>query len=182
MKLTREEAREILHSMTETESLLLHAETVAHVMESYARKFGEDEDEYYVTGLLHDADYEKYPEQHPNEIVNKLRGMNEEKIAHAISAHYTKWNVPYETRLDKTLLACDELTGFIVACARVRPNGLEGMKPKSVKKKLGQKTFAAKVERGEIDAGIEKLGVDKDEHIAFLIASLQECTALQDAL
>jgi predicted hydrolase (HD superfamily) len=182
MKINRDQAWEILRSMTETESLLLHAETVAHVMEAYANKIGEDPDEWYITGLLHDADYEKYPEQHPGIIVGKLREIGEEKIAHAISAHYTKWNVPYEDILDKALLACDELTGFIIACARVRPGGLEGMKPRSVKKKLKQRGFAAKVERDEIDAGIEKLDVDRDEHIHFLIESLQSCDAVKDAL
>ncbi len=182
MSLSKEEAWKILRSMTETDSLLLHAETVAHVMEKYAEKLGEDPEEWYVTGLLHDADYEKYPDKHPNVITQKLRDLGEEKVAHAISAHYTKWNVPYTNTLDKALLACDELTGFIVACARVRPNGFDGMKPKSVKKKLGQKSFAAKVERDEIESGIEKLGVDRDEHIAFIIESLQNCTAVKEAL
>ena len=151
-------------------------------MESYARKLGEDPEEWYVTGLLHDADYEKYPDQHPNVIVDKLRNAGEEKIAHAISAHYTKWNQPYTNTLDKALLACDELTGFIIACARVRPEGLEGMTAKSVKKKLKQSGFAAKVERDEIDAGIEKLGVDRDEHINFIIESLQNCKAVKEAI
>lgn len=176
-----QQAEEILHSMTETESLLLHARTVAHVMAAYARHFGENEERWYATGLLHDADYEKYPEKHPNLIVEKLREMGEEEMAHAISAHYTKWNVPYETRLDKALLACDELTGFIVAVARVRPDGFLGLSAKSVKKKLKQRSFAAKVERDEIAAGIEHLGVDTTEHIEFIIAALQECKEVKEA-
>ncbi|MEQ6167509.1 HD domain-containing protein [Ekhidna sp. MALMAid0563] len=116
----RKEARSILESMTEGDSLLRHARTVELVMEAYAEKFGEDTEEWAITGMLHDADYEKFPDEHPNRIVAMLRKKGEEKIAHAISAHYTKWNVPYETTLDKALLACDELTGFIVACCQVR--------------------------------------------------------------
>ncbi|MCA6073707.1 HD domain-containing protein [Fulvivirga sedimenti] len=180
--MTIHDAEKILEEMTETESLLLHAQTVAHVMQQYASRFNEDPEEWYVTGLLHDADYEKYPEQHPSIIVEKLNSLGEDKIAHAISAHYTKWNVPYNNTLDKALLACDELTGFIIACARVRPEGLNGLTPKSVKKKLKQKSFAAKVERDEIEAGINMLGVDMDEHIRFIIESLQNCDAVKEAL
>ncbi|WP_420316284.1 HD domain-containing protein [Ekhidna sp.] len=172
--MNRNEAREILTSMTESESLLRHARTVELVMEAYANKLGEDSEEWAITGMLHDADYEKYPDEHPNRIVAQLRKMGEEKIAHAISAHYTKWNVPYETMLDKALLACDELTGFIVACSQVRPEGIETLTAKSVKKKLKQASFAAKVERDEIAAGVELLGVDMTEHIIFIIDVLKE--------
>ena len=123
--------------------------------------------------MLHDADYEKWPEEHPGRIVAWLRERNEEGIAHAISAHYTKWGVPYDSDLDKALLACDELTGFIGACCLVRPDGVASLKPKSVKKKLKDKGFAAKVERTEVTAGAELLGVDLGEHIAFVIEALQ---------
>ena len=180
--MTYDEAEGILQEMTETESLLLHARTVAHVMQQYAIHFGENPEEWYATGLLHDADYEKYPDQHPSVIVQKLKEMGEDKMAHAISAHYTKWNVPYTNSLDKALLACDELTGFIIACARVRPEGLNGLTAKSVKKKLKQKSFAAKVERDEIEAGIDLLEVDTDEHIRFIIDALQNCNAAKEAL
>ena len=95
--ITRAQANDILLSMTKSASLLRHMRTVELVMEAYAEKLGEPKEEWAVTGLLHDADYEAYPEQHPNIIVEKLKNMGEEKIAHAISAHYTKWNVPYET-------------------------------------------------------------------------------------
>lgn len=168
-----EEAREILASMTKGDSLLRHARTVELVMTAYAEKYGEDSEEWAITGLLHDADYEAWPEEHPNRIVNLLREKGEEKIAHAISAHYTKWNVPYETKLDKALLACDELTGFIVACCQVRPDGIETLTPRSVKKKLKSKGFAAKVERDEIASGIEKLEVDLTEHIQLIIDTLK---------
>lgn len=167
--MTRDKAKEILNSMTKGESLLRHARSVELVMEAYGEHFGEDAEKWAITGMLHDADYEAYPEEHPNRIVKMLREMGEEKIAHAISAHYTKWNVPYENKLDKALLACDELTGFIIACCQVRPDGIVGLTPKSVKKKLKQKSFAAKVERDEIQAGVDLLAVDLTEHIQFII-------------
>ena len=142
-------------------------------MEAYAEKFGENKEEWAITGMLHDADYEAFPEKHPAIIVERLRGMGEEKIAHAISAHYTKWNVSYDTTLDKALLACDELTGFIVACCQVRPDGITSLEPKSVIKKLKDKGFAAKVERDEVYKGAELLGVDLTEHISFIIDVLK---------
>ncbi len=172
--MTREEARQILTQMTTSESLLRHARTVELVMEAYAEKLGEDTDKWAIAGLLHDADYQAYPEQHPNVIVNLLRERGEEEVAHAISAHYTHWGVSYDTLLDKALIACDELTGFIVACAQVRPQRLEGLEPKSVIKKLGQKSFAASVDREEVKAGAELFNVDLKEHIAFIIAVLQQ--------
>lgn len=172
--MTREEARETLTSMTKGDSLLRHARTVELVMEAYGNHFGEDANEWAITGLLHDADYEAYPEEHPNRIVALLNEKGEGKIAHAISAHYTKWEVSYDTQLDKALLASDELTGFIVACCQVRPDGIIGLTPKSVKKKLKSKGFAAKVERDEIQAGVDMLGVEMTEHIQFIINVLSE--------
>ncbi len=172
--MTREEAKEILQELTETESLLRHARSIELVMEAYAKKYGEDPEEWAVTGMLHDADYEKYAEEHPNRIVGILRDRGENKIANAIAAHYTKWNKPYNTRLDKALLACDELTGFIIACTHVRPNGINDLAPKSVVKKLKDKKFAAKVEREEVNKGMELLEVDRNEHIQFIIDVLKE--------
>jgi predicted hydrolase (HD superfamily) len=172
--MTREEARELLHSFTESESLLRHARSVELVMEAYAKKLNEDTEEWAIAGMLHDADYEKYPDQHPNIIVSKLKQIGEENLAHAISAHYTKWGVKYETLLDKALLACDELTGFIIACSHVRPDKIEGLQSKSVIKKLKDKSFAAKVEREEVQAGAELLGVELPDHIDFIISVLQE--------
>lgn len=170
----RAEAQEILENWTKTDSLLRHARSVELVMEAYGKHYGEDSEEWAITGLLHDADYEAFPDEHPNRIVKLLEEKGEDKIAHAISAHYTKWGVSYDTLLDKALLASDELTGFIIACCQVRPDGVNGLKPKSVKKKLKQKSFAAKVERDEIEAGVEKLGVELDEHIQFIINVLEE--------
>ena len=172
--MTRDQAFEILSSMTKTESLLRHARSVEIVMEAYGNKLNEDPLEWAVTGLLHDADYEAYPDEHPNIIVSKLREMGEEKIAHAISAHYTKWNVSYDTLLDKALLACDELTGFIIACCHVRPEGISTLTPKSVIKKLKSKGFAAKVERDEVYQGVEIFDVELKDHIQFIIDALTE--------
>jgi predicted hydrolase (HD superfamily) len=172
--MTRSEARTMLTEMTGGASLLRHMRTVELVMEAYAEKSGEDPEEWAIAGLLHDADYEAYPNQHPQHIVEKLRARGEEKIAHAISAHYTKWNVPYTTTLDKALLACDELTGFIVACCQVRPDGIAALVPKSVIKKLKDKGFAAKVDREEVYAGVELFGVELTDHIAFIIDVLKK--------
>jgi len=168
-----EEARTILASMTKSASLLRHMRTIELVMEAYAEKLGEDKEKWAVAGLLHDADYEAYPDQHPNVIVEKLKGLNEPEIAHAISAHYTKWNVSYDTNLDKYLLACDELTGFIVACSQVRPDGISTLETKSVVKRLKDKGFAAKVERDEVYKGAELIGVPLDQHIGFIIEVLK---------
>jgi predicted hydrolase (HD superfamily) len=170
----RIEARKLLESMTKGASLLRHARTIELVLEAYAEKLGENKEEWAIAGLLHDADYEAYPDKHPLLIVSKLQELGEEKIAHAISAHYTKWNVPYETTLDKALLACDELTGFIVACCQVRPDGITSLETKSVIKKLKDKGFAAKVERDEVYKGVELFGVELSEHISFIIEVLRK--------
>ena len=171
--MTLPEAREILTEMTKSASLLRHMRSIELVMTAYAEKFGENKEEWAITGLLHDADYEAYPEQHPAVIVQKLRGLGEEKIAHAISAHYTKWNIPYTNLLDKALLACDELTGFTIACCQVRPDGIATLEAKSVIKKLKDKGFAAKVERDEVYKGAELLGVELTDHISFIISVLR---------
>lgn len=168
------EAKALLESMTQSASLRRHMRTVELVMEAYAEKLGENKDEWAITGLLHDADYEVHPDKHPTVIVEKLRQLGEERIAHAISAHYTRWNVPYDTLLDKALLACDELTGFIVACCQVRPDGITSLEPKSVLKKLKDKGFAAKVDRDEVYKGAALFGVDLDQHIGFLIETLRK--------
>ncbi|MBX2962354.1 MAG: HD domain-containing protein [Cyclobacteriaceae bacterium] len=172
--MTRENARTILVEMTKSQSLLRHMRSVELVMEAYAKKLGENENDWAIAGLLHDADYEAFPEKHPSIIVEKLNALGEPKIAHAISAHYTKWNVPYTSPLDKALLASDELTGFIIACCQVRPDGIASLEPKSVLKKLKDKSFAAKVERDEVYKGAELFGVDLTEHIAFVIGVLKE--------
>ncbi len=172
--ITRDEARTLLASMTKSGSLLRHMRTVELVMEAYALKLGEDVDSWAIAGLLHDADYEPHPDKHPQVIVGHLRENGDETIAHAISAHYTKWGVSYDSLLDKALLACDELTGFVVACAQVRPEGIATLEAKSVIKKLKDKGFAAKVDRDEVYKSAELFGVELAAHIAFIITVLKE--------
>lgn len=172
--LTREKALEILQEMTQSESLLRHARTVELVMEALAHKLGEDPQKFAITGLLHDADYEKYPEEHPNIIVAKLEEMGETEIAHAIKGHYTKWNVPRNSQLDRCIVAADELTGFIVAASLIRPTKVEGMKAKSVLKKLKNAKFAASVDREEVRLGAELIGWELRELIDFIIPVLYE--------
>jgi predicted hydrolase (HD superfamily) len=171
--MTREEARNLLHRMTKGESLLRHMRSVELVMEAYADKFGQDREQWAIAGLLHDADYEAWPEKHPQIIVAELQKLGEHDIAHAIAAHYTRWNVPCNSLMDKALLACDELTGFIIACCQVRPDGITSLEPRSVIKKLKDKSFAAKVERNEVYTGAAMLGIDLEEHIGFIIGVLK---------
>ena len=159
--------------MLSNKSLIIHSYSVALVMEYYGKKLNENEEIYYITGLLHDADYEKYPNDHPNIIVNKLKEINEPEIAYAISCHYSKWGIEAKNMLDKYLLACDELTGFIVACTKVRPNGISDLKPKSVKKSLKKKSFAASVDRNEIIKGIDLIDYNLDDHISNIINVLK---------
>jgi len=180
--ITYEQAREMFLEMTETASLRRHARTVELVMLGLAKHYKEDKTKFGITGLLHDADYEKYPDQHPNVIVNKLNEIGETEIAHAIAGHYTKWNIPRESLLDKCIVAADELTGFIVAAALIRPTKVEGMKVKSVMKKLKTATFAAKVDRGEVYKGAELIEWDIKELVAFIINILQENAAELDLL
>ena len=170
----KEEAKAVLFEMTKGDSLRRHARTVELVMEAYAIKMGEDAEEWAVTGMLHDADYEAWPEEHPNRIVGLLTEQGLEKIAHAISAHYTHWGVSYNTLLDKALIACDEITGFVVACCQVRPDGIATLETKSVIKKLKQKSFAASVDRDEVYKGAELFGVNLEEHISFIIDTLRK--------
>ncbi len=174
--LTRDEAWTLLVEWTPSEALRRHARAVELVMRAAARRHGrgaEDEERWGIAGMLHDADYDRWPEEHPRRIVAWLESRGEHEIAHAISAHYTKWGVPHETALDKALLACDELTGFVGACALVRPDGIAGLTSKSVLKKLKDKGFAAKVERHEIHTGAALLGVELAQHIDFVIEALR---------
>jgi predicted hydrolase (HD superfamily) len=172
--MTRNEARALLYEMTVSESLRRHARTVELVMSALARHYGEDEDVWGITGLLHDADYEKFPDQHPQFIVQKLRELGEENIAHAIAGHYTHWQVPRISLMDNAIVAADELTGFIVACALIRPTKIEGLTATSVIKKLKTATFASKVDRNEVYQGAEMLGWNLDELIEFIITILND--------
>lgn len=172
--MNRDSAWSLLNEMTHGKSLLDHARAVELSMRACARTLGADPEVFGNAGLLHDADYEAWPDEHPRRIVARLRELSEEALAHAISAHYTKWGVSYDTDLDKALVACDELTGFVVACAKIRPDGILGLTPPSVSKKLDDKRFAAKVERDEIRRAIAILGVDLEAHVAMIIGALKD--------
>jgi predicted hydrolase (HD superfamily) len=175
--MTPEEARALMEEWTENPALRVHMESVAACMAAYADKLApEERDKWVVTGLLHDYDYEKHPtaEEHPYVGVRHLESIGvEEDIRTAILGHAPYTGTPRETDMARALFAVDELSGFIVACAKVRPNGIADLKPKSVKKKLKDKAFAAAVSREEIRQGIEELGVDETEHIQTCIDAIR---------
>jgi putative nucleotidyltransferase with HDIG domain len=168
MEVTRERAWDTLTRYTKSEALLRHALAVEAGVRSYARKLEGDEEFWGATALLHDFDYELHPtlDKHPQDGAAILReeGYPEELIDSVLS-HAEHLSMPRDTDLKKALFACDELAGFIHACGLVRPDGIQTLTPKSVKKKLKQPSFAAGVHRDEVYAGAELLGVDFDEHI-----------------
>ncbi|MFL3025480.1 MAG: HD domain-containing protein [Candidatus Neomarinimicrobiota bacterium] len=174
----RSEAIKLLHEYTKTDSLRRHALGVEQSMRKMADKYNGDPDEWGLTGLMHDFDYEMYPtmEDHPfrgNEIL--IEKGYPESITKAIMGHATYTGVPRDTDMAKSLFSVDELTGFIFAVTYVRPSkSILEVKPKSVKKKLKQKSFAASVIREDIFLSIEELGVDLTEHIQFVIDALSE--------
>jgi putative nucleotidyltransferase with HDIG domain len=175
---SREEAWRLVCEWIAADSLRKHLLGVEAAMRAYARSEGGDEELWGVTGLLHDLDYERYPDLdsgHPRVALElfRERGYPPELID-AVAGHAERLGVSRETPLAKTLYAVDELSGFIAACALVRPTGLQGLTPKSVKKKLKQPSFAAGVDREEVRRGAEELGVDFDEHVAFVIAAMEE--------
>ena len=147
-------------------------------MRAYARKWDEDQELYAITGLVHDLDYERHPDLdtgHPRYALEELERLQyPQEVIDAVAGHADFLGVPRETRLAKTLYAVDELSGFVAACALVRPTGIEGMKPKSIKKKLRQPSFAAAVDRDQVQRGITELGVDPDEHMTLIISALTE--------
>jgi putative nucleotidyltransferase with HDIG domain len=173
---TREQAWETLTRYTTSEALLRHALAVEASVGFYARRLGEDEELWRATALLHDFDYEMHPtlDKHPQDGAPILReeGYPEELIE-AVLSHAEHLHLPRDTPLKKTLFACDELSGFVHACGLVRPTGLDGLEPKSVRKKLKQPSFAAGVHRDEVYAGAETLGLELDEHIANVVTALQ---------
>jgi putative nucleotidyltransferase with HDIG domain len=175
---SREEAWSLVEEWIQNDSLRKHLLGVEAGMLAYARKQEADEQLYAVTGLLHDLDYERYPDLdtgHPRKALELFeeKGYPQELID-AVAGHAPFLGVARETELAKTLYAVDELTGFISACALVRPTGIEGMKPKSVKKKLKQPSFAAGVNRDEVHQAADELGVEFDDHVALLIEALEE--------
>jgi putative nucleotidyltransferase with HDIG domain len=177
---TREQAWQTLTSYTKSESLLRHALAVEASTAAYARKLGEDEELWRVTALLHDFDYEIHPtlDKHPQDGAPILREEGyPEEVIEAVLSHAEHLAMPRDTPLKKALFACDELSGFVHACGLVRPTGLEGLEPKSVRKKLKQPSFAAGVHRDEVFKGAEELGVELDDHIRTVVAALQPISA-----
>ena len=176
MEVTRERAWDTLTRYTRSEALLRHALAVEAALRAYARKLGGDEEFWGATALLHDFDYEIHPtlDKHPQDGAAILReeGYPEELIDSVLS-HAEHLQLPRDTDLKKALFACDELAGFVHACGLVRPTGLEGLEPKSVRKKLKQPSFAAGVHRDEVYAGAELLGLELDEHIRNVVEALQ---------
>jgi putative nucleotidyltransferase with HDIG domain len=178
MEVSRDEAWELFCEWTESDSLRKHVLGVEAAMVYYAREAGEDEELWAATGILHDLDYERYPDLetgHPRMALEELRKRGyPDELVDAVAGHAPFLGVPRETQLAKTLYAVDELSGFVAACAMVRPTGIVGLTPKSVKKKLKQPSFAAGVNREEVRAAADELGVDFDEHVAKVIAAMEE--------
>lgn len=172
---TREQAWETLTTYTTSEALLRHALAVEASTAWYARHFGEDEELWRVTALLHDFDYEMHPtlDKHPQDGAPILREAGyPEVVVEAVLSHAEHLGLVRDTPLKRTLFACDELSGFVHACGLVRPTGLDGLEPKSVRKKLKQPSFAAGVNRDDVVAGAALLELELDEHIANVIAAL----------
>jgi putative nucleotidyltransferase with HDIG domain len=175
-QISRSDAWTLLCEWTESESLRRHMLAVEAAMRAYAPRFGGEVELWGLTGLLHDLDYERYPDLtdgHPRYAMRELeqRGYPPE-LVRAVASHATYLEVERVTPMEKTLYAVDELSGFILACAYVRPERLHGMTAKSVRKKLKQPSFAAAVNRDELREGAAELGVDFDEHLTFVIGAL----------
>jgi putative nucleotidyltransferase with HDIG domain len=176
VEISRDRAWETLTKHTESEALRRHALAVEASMGWYAQHFGEDEELWRVVALLHDFDYEMHPtlDKHPQDGAPILREEGyPEEVIEAVLSHAEHLELPRDTLLKKSLFACDELSGFVHACGLVRPTGLDGLEPNSVKKKLKQPSFAAGVHRDEVYAGAEGLGLELDEHIRNVVTALQ---------
>jgi predicted hydrolase (HD superfamily) len=177
--LTKEEAWDLVCEWTPSERLRIHALGVARVMEDLARRQGQDEAQYALAGLLHDADYDRWPDEHPHRIVAWLKERGEDALAQAVAAHATeRTGVRPETLLERALVASDEVTGFVTACALVRPQRTEGLEPKSIRKKMKTPAFAAGVNREEMVEGFRRLseliGGSEDEHFQRVVDVLHQ--------
>jgi putative nucleotidyltransferase with HDIG domain len=174
---TRDQAWELFCEWTQSESLRKHVLGVEAAMVAYARRWGEDEELWAATGILHDLDYEQHPDLetgHPRVALKLFEEMGyPPELIDAVAGHAPYLGVPRQTSMAKTLYAVDELSGFVAACALVRPTGIEGMAPKSVKKKLKTPAFAAAVNRDEVREAAEELGVDFDDHLRTVIAAME---------
>ena len=178
---SREEALALMHEYTDNVNLRKHMYAVEAAMRAYARKYGADEELWGVTGLIHDFDYERWPnddrsatEEHPSSGVAILRERGwPDEILHAVLAHAEHTGIEPETHMARTLRAVDELTGFVTACSLVRPSGISDLRSKSVKKKMKDRSFAAAVNRDEIREYTEIIGEDLSEHIDFVIEAMR---------
>ncbi len=176
--ISREDAWALFCEWTQSESLRRHVLGVEAAMRAYARRLGGDEEEWAVTAIVHDLDYERFPDPasgHPRKAIEELRRLGyPDEVIDAVAGHAEWMGVPRETDMARALYAVDELSGFVAACAMVRPTGIEGMTTKSVRKKLKQPSFAAAVDRDEVRRGAEELGVDFDEHVRLVIDAMAE--------
>jgi putative nucleotidyltransferase with HDIG domain len=171
----RTDALALLDAWVDNENLRLHMRSVEAAVRHYARLRGADEEVWGLAGLLHDLDWEKDPENHPLTAVEHLREAGyPDEVIHAILAHRPDFTgVEPETELDRVLFACDELSGLVYACCLVRPNGIDDLKPKSVRKKLKDKAFAAGVNRDDVARGVALIGLDRNEHIQNVIDGMR---------
>ena len=183
-RISRDEAWSLLTDWVQSESLRRHCLAVEAAMAAYAERDGHDAEPWRVAGLLHDADYERFPDMddeesgHPRTILAELERRDAPpEMIRAIASHAEYLGVSRDSPMERTLHAVDELSGFLVACAAVRPEGIRGLTPKSVKKKLKQPSFAAAVDRDDVRTSAEELGLDFDEHVAFVIAAIEEHAA-----
>ena len=176
--ISRDAAWDLFCEWTESDSLRKHALSVEAGMRAYARIYDEDEERWAVTALVHDLDYERYPDLetgHPRHALQELERLGyPQDVIDAVAGHADFLHVPRETRMAKALYAVDEMSGFVTACALVRPTGIEGMKPKSVRKKMKQPSFAAAVPREQLQRAADELGVDMNEHIQTVIDALTD--------
>jgi putative nucleotidyltransferase with HDIG domain len=179
-EISRHEAWNLLSEWVTSDSLRRHCLAVEAAMRAYAERLGADVELWGATGLLHDADYERFPDMddtatgHPRSIMAHLESIGAPaEMVRAIGSHADFMDIPRESPMEHALFAVDELSGFLLACAYVRPEGIHGLTPKSVKKKLKSPAFAAAVSRDDVRNGAEELGVDFDEHVAFVITALE---------
>ncbi len=176
--LSRAEAWDLLTEWVASPSLRRHCLAVETAMRAAARERGEDEELWGLVGLLHDVDYERHPDPetgHPRMAMAELERLGQPpEVIRAIASHADYLGVPRESPMEHMLYAVDELSGFVVACAMVRPEGIHGLTPKSVRKKLKQPSFAAAVKRDDVLHGAKELGVEFDEHVRFVVAALEE--------
>ena len=168
---SRQQSEELLKQYIANEALRHHCYMVASAMEAYAKALGEDAELWYQAGMLHDLDWEQFPDEHPNKAVNEILTEYPEDLKNAILAHGPDRTGRYpETLIERYLFACDELSGFLHAYSLMRPERFNGMPANKVVKKLGDKSFAANVSRDDIQQGFELIGKEPTEHIEFLIA------------